>query len=124
MVFQSNLYFIDNIERKSECVVYTLHLNPEHIIYKAHFPGEPITPGVCILQIGVELLADAVGSPIEINVVKNVKFLSILHPNIQSIRVEVNRIVIDGLTVNAQVVFNSIDKPIAKMSLICLKTAK
>jgi len=123
MGFRNNLYFIDNIERNGDCVVYTFHLNPEHIIYKAHFPGEPITPGVCILQIGVELLADAVGTPVEINCVKNVKFLSILHPDIQPLRVEIHRLVVDGLTVNAQIVFKSIDTIIAKMSLICLKTA-
>ena len=35
--------------------VYTIRLNPEHFIYKAHFPGEPITPGVCIMQIAIEL---------------------------------------------------------------------
>ena len=30
-------------------------LNPDHLIYKAHFPGQPVTPGVCILQIIQEL---------------------------------------------------------------------
>ena len=28
-----------------------LRLNPDHPIYHAHFPGNPITPGVCIVQI-------------------------------------------------------------------------
>ena len=25
---------------------FNIKLDPEHFIYKAHFPGEPITPGV------------------------------------------------------------------------------
>ena len=38
---------------------FTIELNPQHFIYKAHFPGEPITPGVCIMQIAKELLEEA-----------------------------------------------------------------
>ena len=62
MLFRNNLYFIDAAQRTEDGAVYTLRLNPDHVIYKAHFPGEPITPGVCILQIGQELLSDAVPS--------------------------------------------------------------
>ena len=32
-----------------------LQLHPEHEIYQAHFPGNPITPGVCQVQIVAEL---------------------------------------------------------------------
>ena len=38
---------------------FNIKLDPEHFIYKAHFPGEPITPGVCIMQIAKELLEEA-----------------------------------------------------------------
>ena len=30
---------------------FNVILNPDHLIYKAHFPGQPVTPGVCILQM-------------------------------------------------------------------------
>ena len=30
-------------------------LNPAHPIFAGHFPGNPITPGVCMLQIIKEL---------------------------------------------------------------------
>ena len=59
---------------------FRLRLNPEHFIYQAHFPGEPITPGVCILQIGKELLAELLQESLEITHVKNVKFLSVISP--------------------------------------------
>ena len=45
---------------------FRLRLNPEHFIYQAHFPGEPVTPGVCILQIGKELLAELLQESLEI----------------------------------------------------------
>ena len=32
--------------------------NPEHFIYKAHFPGNPVTPGVCLVQMAAEILGE------------------------------------------------------------------
>lgn len=57
-----------------------IRLNPESEIYKAHFPGMPITPGVCIIQIASELLQEALGLPIILNKVKNAKFLKVINP--------------------------------------------
>ena len=37
-------------------VDYRVSLNASHIIYEAHFPGNPVTPGVCIIQIVKELV--------------------------------------------------------------------
>ena len=124
MAFRNNLYFIDSVSRTDEGVTYTLHLNADHLIYKAHFPGEPITPGVCILQMGLELLSDAVGVTLELVGVKNVKFLSILHPDNATVLVIVHKISIDDSTVKAQVEFSFNDVAIAKMSLTCQTIAK
>lgn len=29
----------------------SIEMNPKHDIYKGHFPGNPITPGVCLTQM-------------------------------------------------------------------------
>ena len=57
-----------------------LHTNPEHPIYKAHFPGNPITPGVCIIQTAGELLEQKLNRKVYLKTVKNVKFLSVIIP--------------------------------------------
>ena len=44
-----SLYKVISDTRSETGHVYSIELDPEHFIYKAHFPGEPITPGVCIL---------------------------------------------------------------------------
>lgn len=129
MIFRNNLYFIDSVSRTEEDVTYQLHLNAEHVIYQAHFPGEPITPGVCLLQMGVELLSDAAESALEIDTVKNVKFLSVLHPEGQTVTVRVHHLAIHHLAiiednVKAQIDFTAGEVPVAKMSLLCRKSAK
>ena len=55
--------------------------NPEHRIYKAHFPGNPITPGVCLMQMGEELLEQKYGKLLQLTVVKTIRFKKIVGPN-------------------------------------------
>lgn len=124
MVFRDDFYFIDAKERTDAGVRYTLRFNADHTIYKAHFPGEPITPGVCILQVGLDLLADAVDHALEVVNVKNVKFLSVLHPEVGAVTVEVQKIEINEGLVKAQLMFRTPDTSIAKMSLQCRMLVK
>lgn len=77
---------------------FTIRLNPEHKIYRAHFPGDPITPGVCIIQIGLELLGLALGCGLELCRVKNVKFLSILRPAGVPVTVSIRKITEEGVS--------------------------
>ncbi len=64
----------------AESQTFELNLDAEHEIYQAHFPGHPITPGVCIVQIAKELMEELTKKELAIDTVKNVKFLSILSP--------------------------------------------
>lgn len=59
---------------------FNIILNPDHLIYKAHFPGQPVTPGVCILQMIQELLSQEVGIELFIKKIKNVKFTNVISP--------------------------------------------
>ena len=64
---------------------FNIVLNPDHLIYKAHFPGQPVTPGVCILQMLQELLSELEGTPLYIKKIKNAKFTSMISPLSDSI---------------------------------------
>lgn len=55
-------------------------LHSSHIIFQSHFPGEPVMPGVCILQIAKELLEDYWNCQLKLIRIKNVKFLSVITP--------------------------------------------
>ena len=55
--------------------------NPEHRIYKAHFPGNPVTPGVCLMQMGEEMLEDKYGKQLQLIIVKTIRFNKIVGPN-------------------------------------------
>ena len=59
---------------------FNVILNPDHLIYKAHFPGMPVTPGVCILQMIQELLSVLEDTPLYIKKIKNAKFTNMISP--------------------------------------------
>lgn len=80
MVLKNNFFFIESSEILDSEVRYDVRLNSDHFIYKAHFPEEPITPGVCVIQIAKELLEEHLQRALIIKAVKNVKFLSVISP--------------------------------------------
>ena len=57
-----------------------IRLNASHLIYQAHFPGNPITPGVCIVKIIGELLQQRTETSLSLQKVTNLKFISPISP--------------------------------------------
>lgn len=81
MILKDDFYKIDSRALSEDKASFAISLNPDNAIYKAHFPGQPVTPGVCVVQIANELLQELQGCPLAIVKIKNVKFLSVISPN-------------------------------------------
>lgn len=127
MKLKNNLYKIISKEEVNSIFNYTVELNPSCVIYQAHFPGEPITPGVCIVQICKEVIEDllleqsSASRRLEIIKAKNIKFLSVISPNetpILTYQVRKLGFSDDNMTIETQIVVNSDDKSMAKISLV------
>ena len=70
----------------------TIRLLPESPVYRGHFPGYPITPGVCLVQIALELIGEMAGQAghdgkgghddgkVRLVGAKNIKFTSPVFP--------------------------------------------
>jgi len=58
---------------------------PGHAIFKAHFPGHPVTPGVIFLQIVQELLEKHLGETIRLVELSSCKFLRVVNPENEEI---------------------------------------
>ena len=80
MILKNSLYKVLHKETDATATTYSVELDSEHFIFKAHFPGQPIMPGVCIVQMVKELLEDCLGKSFRISRIKNVKFLSAISP--------------------------------------------
>ena len=122
MKLQNELYKIVEFEQNDEVVRFNLELNPNHYIYRAHFPEEPITPGVCIIQITKELLGCYMKRDMLIDMVKNVKFLSVISPiATPQITFTFTNITQQGESsqVKTQVLVSNEDVLFAKISMTC-----
>ena len=78
MILKDNLFKINAQEAGQP--VFQISINRGWPIYKAHFPGHPITPGVCIVQMIQELLQVWLGREVNLVKAKNVKYLAIISP--------------------------------------------
>ena len=67
-------------DAQDEKTVWKVRLLLDSSIYKVHFPGTPITPGACQLEIVRALAVKEQGMPLEITSVKNIKYLQIVDP--------------------------------------------
>jgi len=80
MKLKDNFFKIKNFIKTEAGFDFMIELNPEHFIYQAHFPENPITPGVCMIQIIKELLIEISHCNLFLKKIYNVKFLNIINP--------------------------------------------
>jgi 3-hydroxyacyl-[acyl-carrier-protein] dehydratase len=79
-MLENSFYTAEQTELKDNSFCVRVSFNPDHEIYKAHFPGNPITPGVCLLQIVLEILNRKFERDLRFIEAKNIKYLKIINP--------------------------------------------
>lgn len=76
------LYTVQGIEKAENGISARIHLDKDHEIFRGHFPGNPVMPGVCMIQIIKELTEEATGKDLFLSVSSNIKFMAIINPEI------------------------------------------
>ncbi|CAD0006219.1 3-hydroxyacyl-ACP dehydratase [Flavobacterium cheongpyeongense] len=61
---------------------FTILVNEKHEVFKGHFPGNPIMPGVCMIQIIKELTETITKANLVIQTLANVKFMALINPEV------------------------------------------
>lgn len=79
------IYNILSLQKCGNGYSAQVSFDPEHIIYKAHFPNNPITPGVILLQICKECVMRIIQlqediSNVIISNIKMIKFTNFIIP--------------------------------------------
>lgn len=77
----TGFYSLETYEKAdSGSFIAHIKLNEDHDIFKGHFPGNPVTPGVCMMQIVKELTEEFTGKKLFLKSASNVKFMAIINP--------------------------------------------
>lgn len=74
------LYNVQNLEQNDQQVKAKVKLNAAHEVFKGHFPGSPVMPGVCMIQMIKELTEQTLAKKLFLNKASNVKFMAIINP--------------------------------------------
>lgn len=80
-MLKDSLFFVQKEAISVDFADFSVSFCPEHDIYKAHFPQQAITPGVCLIQMIKELIENVLHYPLRLSFIKNVKFINVLIPS-------------------------------------------
>ena len=75
-----DFYTIHSFNKSENSLFTEIHLNPEHEVYKGHFPQQAVVPGVIQLQIIKELLEKDLSINLMIKEVIMAKYLNMITP--------------------------------------------
>ncbi len=76
----ASIYKIISHEASGDEISARISFNEDHPVFKGHFPGNPIVPGVVQVQIFKDLLEQKLGRKLFLNQTKFIKFLNVINP--------------------------------------------
>jgi 3-hydroxyacyl-[acyl-carrier-protein] dehydratase len=77
-----NLYTITEFSHENHHINVEFSLNPDHDMFKGHFPGQPVLPGVCQMTLIRLFLEKALNLPLALKNADQIKFLSMIDPSL------------------------------------------
>jgi|TARA_B110000881_G_C18513183_1_gene483410 3-hydroxyacyl-[acyl-carrier-protein] dehydratase len=82
-MLNKDFYKIQTINQVNDNTIHvSILLNKNHDVFNGHFPNNPITPGVCMIQAIKEIAQTQVNSLLFIHKISNVKFTALINPNV------------------------------------------
>ena len=80
MALFKDLYKIESKKSTKKAIRARLSLNGRHSIYQGHFPSQPVTPGVCLIEMARELIQQETEQEWQFYGAANIKFLTMVIP--------------------------------------------
>ncbi len=73
-------YTIDKVTDTETSRQYHITLNKECAVYEGHFPGSPVSPGVCNIQMLKECAEDMIGKELFLNNLQLCRLTTLITP--------------------------------------------
>ncbi len=99
----NDFFYIRSLQNEADTLEVQLELNPAHHIFEGHFPGQPVVPGVCMVQMIKEILEQTLEKRVQLEQADYIKFLSVIDPRVNaSLSAEISlQYTSNGVAVNA-----------------------
>ena len=80
-MLQGDFFTFSNIETSGFEIKAEVTINAAHKIFDGHFPGQPIVPGVCMMQMVKEIIEQVTSQKTSLIKSSEMKFLAIIDPS-------------------------------------------
>lgn len=111
--------FFNVVDETSGDGVYRckVKMNAQHGLYKVHFPGNPVTPGVCLVQMATELLERHCQMKLQLSEAVNIKFRKTIGPDEEPTFV-FTKVISEENLLKATIIIEDGETQAVKMSLV------
>lgn len=75
-----NFYKLNTLHTEENNTRALITINKNHEVFLGHFPGNPVTPGVCMMHIVKELAQKVVNKKLLMQSSSNIKFMAVINP--------------------------------------------
>jgi 3-hydroxyacyl-[acyl-carrier-protein] dehydratase len=105
----NNLYTIQTLTESDNQIQVMVNLKADHAIFKGHFPGQPVLPGVCMMEMVSEIMSGYLQNSFRISGSPLIKFLRMIDPQKSPvIHLEIKyQSVRDSIITNGRIFFGS-----------------
>lgn len=81
MSLRNSLYQIVESQTSQDKSLFVLRFDAKHPIFAGHFPGQPVVPGACLVQIAEEVWSEMLGHTVWFSSITNLKFRQAITPD-------------------------------------------
>jgi 3-hydroxyacyl-[acyl-carrier-protein] dehydratase len=80
-MLKDDFFTISSKQKENNSYRIMLELNAMHKIFEGHFPGQPVVPGACMLQMVKEVTEIILDKKVQLTKADNLKFLQVINPS-------------------------------------------
>jgi 3-hydroxyacyl-[acyl-carrier-protein] dehydratase len=84
-MLRNSFYSINSANVIANTIIAEIRFNADDPIFQGHFPGQPVVPGVCMMQIVKDFAEDIVEFKLTLKEGDNIKFLSVIDPRVNNV---------------------------------------
>lgn len=79
-VGNNDIFIIEELQHNAGRVDANLILNKTSPVFNGHFPGQPVVPGACMVQLVKDVLVESLGEDLIMQKAANIKFIQMIIP--------------------------------------------
>jgi 3-hydroxyacyl-[acyl-carrier-protein] dehydratase len=118
----TSLYVINILNADEGALAARITFNSSHPVFAGHFPGQPVVPGVVLVEIAAAVISQISGKELVVKEASVIKFLKVIDPTFNPVLLLDGWIVkVDGNRYRADLNFSSEGILFAKLRGIILE---